>query len=123
MNIKTVSVTYERKQNLGDFSSANVGCTLWADVEEGEDLHQVMNGLWVMAKNNVKAQLLPLTKNNGSMTVENLFLGLPIELQSISRGAFTESEKLQRQALADEDLSNSENWLKSSYEDDFKAGY
>lgn len=77
--VKTVSVTYERKQNLGDFSSANVGCTIWADVEDGEDLDQAMHNLWEMAKANVKMQLLPLTKNNGgSVNVEKLFLGLPV---------------------------------------------
>jgi hypothetical protein len=76
--VKTVSVTYERKQNLGDFSSANVGCTIWADCEEGEDLDQAMHNLWEMAKANVKTQLLPLTKGNGSVSVEKLFLGLPV---------------------------------------------
>ena len=81
MNIKTVSVTYERKQNLGDFNSANVGCTIWADLsyDDDRDLDVEMNALWEMAKNNVKSQLMPLTKN-GSMKTENLFLGLPIDL-------------------------------------------
>ncbi len=79
--IKTVSVNYERKQNLGDFSSATVGCTLWADVEPGEDLNQAMHDLWECAKNNVKTQLLPLTGKNGSMKVQEAFLGLPVEIQ------------------------------------------
>ena len=81
MNIKTVSVTYERKQNLGDFSSANVGCTIWADLSFDDDklLHEEMSALWEMAKNNVKEQLVPLTKN-GSVKVENMFLGLPLDL-------------------------------------------
>ena len=76
--IKTVSVTYERKQNLGDYSSANIGCTVWADVEEGEDLDLAMRNLWEMAKANVKQQLVPLTKSGASMNVETLFLGLPV---------------------------------------------
>lgn len=81
MNIKTVSVTYERKQNLGDFNSANVGCTIWADLSYDDDklLHEEMDALWEMAKNNVKAQLAPLTRN-GSIKTEELFLGLPLEL-------------------------------------------
>ena len=79
--LKTVSVTYDRKQNLGDFSSANVGCTIWADVRDGEDLDVTMHALWSMAKENVKAQLVPLTKKNGGASVEitETFLGLPIE--------------------------------------------
>lgn len=82
--IKTVSVTYDRKQNLGDFSSANVGCTIWADVEENEDMDAAMKALWVMAKENVKAQLLPLTakQNGASVRVEELFLGLPVHKES-----------------------------------------
>jgi len=35
--VKTVSVNYERKLNLGDYNSATVGCTVWADVKEEED--------------------------------------------------------------------------------------
>jgi len=81
MNIKTVSVTYERKQNLGDYNSANVGCTIWADLSFDDDkmLDEEMRALWQMAEDNVKAQLVPLT-NNGSGKVENLFLGLPLDL-------------------------------------------
>ena len=82
--IKTVSVTYERKQNLGDFSSANIGATIWADVREDEDLDAVMRSLWEMAKANVKAQLLPLTakQNGASLRIEEMFLGLPVQKES-----------------------------------------
>lgn len=77
--VKTVSVYYGRKVNLGDFNSANVECTVWADVEAGEDLNQAMHGLWEMAKENVKAQVLPLTsKNGGSLRQVETFLGLPV---------------------------------------------
>ncbi len=31
--IKTVSVTYGRKANLGDYNSADVECSVWADVK------------------------------------------------------------------------------------------
>lgn len=37
MKVKTISVTYGRKINLGDYNSAEIGLTLWADLEEGED--------------------------------------------------------------------------------------
>lgn len=80
--VKTVSVTYERKINLGDYNSATVGCTVWADVKEEESLDQAMKDLWTMAKENVKAQVLPLDKKNGgSLKVQEFFLGLPSELQ------------------------------------------
>lgn len=77
--VKTVSVAYERKHNLGDYSSATVGCTVWADVEEGEDLDAAMRALWGMAKENVRTQLLPLTKTGASIDIKQAFLGLPVE--------------------------------------------
>lgn len=82
VTVKTVSVTYERKHNLGDYSSANIGCTLWADVSDDQDLDTAMRGLWDMAKANVKAQLLPLTSKTAAQ-VEQVFMGLPMELQAV----------------------------------------
>jgi hypothetical protein len=81
MNIKTVSVHYGRKVNLGDFNSANIECTIWADVEPTDDLHASMTAMWAMAKENVKAQIVPLKKangNGGSVNITETFLGLPI---------------------------------------------
>ena len=75
ITVKTVSVHYERKQNLGDYSSAVVGCTLWADLDGS------MRALWGMAKENVKSQLVPLVREatgSGSMQVKEYFLGLPV---------------------------------------------
>jgi hypothetical protein len=82
VTVKTVSVHYERKHNLGDYSSANIGCQLWADVSDDQDLDVAMAALWDMAKANVKAQLLPLTSKTKAQ-VEQVFMGLPLELQEI----------------------------------------
>lgn len=79
MNIKTVSVHYGRKQNLGDFNSANIECTVWADVTEEDSLHDCMSSLWSMAKENIKAQLMPLVKNNGNTSQVETFLGLEVK--------------------------------------------
>lgn len=84
VTIKTVSVTYERKANLGDYNSAAIGCTLWADLDEEAvaNLDGTMKDLWEMAKNNVKQQLVPIVreaKGNGSTQVTELFLGLPVK--------------------------------------------
>ena len=75
--VKTVSVTYDRKINLGDYNSAAVGITIWADVEEGEDLDAAMHALWNMATDNVKAKAETFKKNIAAEAV-NLFLGLPL---------------------------------------------
>ena len=78
--IKTVSVTYGRKHNLGDFCSAHVEISIWADVTEEDDLDAIMRNLWTMAKENVRVQLLPLVSNHNAK-VEEAFLGLPRELK------------------------------------------
>jgi len=80
MQITTISVTYGRKHNLGDFCSAHVEMSIWADVTEEDDLDATMRQLWEMSKANVKAQLVPLASNREAK-VEELFLGLPQELK------------------------------------------
>ena len=80
VKVKTVSVTYGRKFNLGDFNSATVGCTIWADVTDDQDLNAAMHGLWSMAKSNVKEQAVPLLAKQTAKT-ETAFLGLPLELR------------------------------------------
>lgn len=80
--VKTVSVEYKRKFNLGDYNSAEIGCTIWADVTDLQPettLNDVMQGLWEMAKTNVKSNAVP--EKGGATTTKQYFLGLPIELQ------------------------------------------
>lgn len=79
--IKTVSVTYGRKFNLGDYNSAYVELSIWADVTEEEDMDATMRQLWTMAKDNVKAQALPLV-NNDKAEIKQIFMGLPVEVQA-----------------------------------------
>lgn len=85
MRVKTVSVSYTRKINLGNYNSAEVGATLWAELEPGEDIgdgmHNAMNDLWTACKANVKAQLIPLTVTKDDQIVaelNKLFLGVPV---------------------------------------------
>jgi hypothetical protein len=61
-HLKTVSVNYERKFNLGDYNSATIGFTAWADIEEGDDLDAAIDAMWEYTKEQVKAQALPLLK-------------------------------------------------------------
>ena len=86
MNITSVQITYGRKHNLGDYSSAHVEVSIWADVTEDDDLDATMRGLWDMGKENVKAQLMPLLPNHKAK-VEEMFLGLPKELREVIDGS------------------------------------
>lgn len=94
--IKTVQVFYGRKFNLGDFNSAQLECSLWADLTEGEDIDQTMKSLWSMAKENVKAQIITIINKGANANTQELFLGLPVHdqpkpnqtISNISEGEF-----------------------------------
>lgn len=77
MQVKTVSVTYERKLNLGDFNSAHIGLSVWADVDESDDLDTVMRGLWEMATANVKAKAAEFNPKIRA-SIKSTFLGIEI---------------------------------------------
>lgn len=78
--ITNVSVTYDRKINLGDYNSVKFGLTVWADVDEDEDLDAAMKALWEMAKENVRQQAARV-KDRQVVQVEEIFLGLPVDIQ------------------------------------------
>lgn len=79
MPIKTVSVTYGRKVNLGDFNSLNAECTIWYDLADSEPEDDLMHSLWQMARQNVKEQVQRVAGNGKNTNVTQMFLGLPIE--------------------------------------------
>lgn len=60
MNVTTVSITVKRKFNLGNYESVELGITLWADIEQGENLSRCTKALWASASENIKAQAQPL---------------------------------------------------------------
>lgn len=64
MEIKTISVTYERKFNLGDYESVEVGCSLWGQIDPEEDAQGATQFLFEQAKASVKQAAMPLIKNS-----------------------------------------------------------
>ena len=70
MRVKTISITYERKFNLGDFNSLAVGTTLWADLDEAEDSVEATRELFAQAKEMVKQQALPVLRPMQAQTKE-----------------------------------------------------
>ena len=81
MYVKSVHISYKRKVDLGNWNSAEVSAMISADIEQGDDLNQSMRDLWTMARENVKAQVIPLTQKSraGAATIQEYFLGLPIQ--------------------------------------------
>lgn len=68
MTVKTISTTYERKFNLGEYESANLGVTTWADIEPEQDPGSAIEELAELCKAQVRKQALPILrgrKNGG----------------------------------------------------------
>lgn len=55
--VKTVSATYGRKHNLGDYNSAHIEVTIWMDLEEGDLEGDVIEEAKGLARNHVMTEL------------------------------------------------------------------
>ncbi|MBE9038761.1 hypothetical protein [aff. Roholtiella sp. LEGE 12411] len=64
MKIGTVSISYSRKFNLGNYESLELSCSLWAQVEDEEDADGVVQFLYHQAKAAVKSAAMPVIKAN-----------------------------------------------------------
>jgi hypothetical protein len=62
VHIKTITVTYSRTFNLGNYNSARFEVTLGAELEEGDDPAEAEAQLWAQAKEGIKAQALPVVR-------------------------------------------------------------
>lgn len=66
MKVTTVSITYARTFNLGDYNSARFEVALSAELEyDGEhsdDVQEAQAELWALAKDSIKAQAMPVLK-------------------------------------------------------------
>lgn len=76
-----VSVTYGRKFNLGDYNSAHIEISIWAELEDGDDSDTVTTDLFEQAKGHVRDQALPIIANQKAK-VEKVFAGLPESVQN-----------------------------------------
>jgi hypothetical protein len=86
MQLKSISVTYGRKLNLGDFNSVHSEITLWADLETGDDEAAATEALRQMARHQVVLELARIQPALEAK-VQNIFAGLPVSVQkSITNG-------------------------------------
>ncbi len=68
MKITTVSISYSRKFNLGSYESLDLGCSVWAQLEEEEEADGVVQYLYLQAKASVKNAAMPVLKASGYQT-------------------------------------------------------
>lgn len=88
MQLKTISVTYGRKLNLGDFNSVHAEISLWADLDEGDDEAAATEALRQMGRNQVMLELSRL-KPELEAKIQNIFAGLPVSVQKQINGGST----------------------------------
>lgn len=62
MRVREVSVTYERKINTGNYSSATIGIGLLADLDEAESPEDAVKALQVKARGLAKEEAMRLLK-------------------------------------------------------------
>lgn len=86
MQLKTISVTYGRKLNLGDYSSAHSEVSLWVELEDGDDEAVAADALRTMARNQVMLELSRCDQRLQAK-VTDVFAGLPISVaKQLSNG-------------------------------------
>jgi len=80
MKVKTISVTYGRKFNLGNYESAELSTTIWADLDD-ELEEDVAGKLWNAAKREVRRQVVPLLESRkaGNNKHTESFMGVEVE--------------------------------------------
>lgn len=61
MIVKTVTKTFSKKVDLGNYSSVEIGMTVWADIN-GEELDKAQHDLWHYVVNNVHTQIADFTR-------------------------------------------------------------
>jgi len=84
MKVKTISVGYRRKFNLGDFNSVDLEAWASADLEDSENEQQALQELSQVVTENVKNRATPWIREKAvTMNIKEMFAGLPVELQEV----------------------------------------
>lgn len=78
--VRTVSVTYGRKQNLGDYNSVHSEITVWVDLDEDDNEAKVASATREMARNHVMSELARLNQKLQAK-VQDVYLGLPVDVR------------------------------------------
>lgn len=64
--VTSVSFSYNRKFNLGNWESVEISASQWARLDEGDDPDEVVNVLAEQCKSHVKANIPPGYSRQGT---------------------------------------------------------
>jgi hypothetical protein len=82
LRITTVSATYGRKVNLGDFNSGHIEVSLWAELEPTDDEAAATLALMEMARHQAMNEIARVTQDKRlSERLQEVLMGLPVELR------------------------------------------
>ena len=101
--VTKVGLEYERKQNLGDFSSVVSRMTVWLDLEPGDVLDKVVQAGWQVVRENVKQQIIRAQGKSATAQVETVFAGLPLELKDVLHAPTVEQEESEHTTVEEVD--------------------
>lgn len=88
--VEKVTLKYQRKINLGDWNSIEFSMMPTIHFEEGDDVAEVLKTAWASCRANVEHAAQPIVQGYKvgdlhGITIEELFLGIPIEMETIER--------------------------------------
>lgn len=81
MNIKTVSVTFGGKLNLGNYQSAELSATVGAEIHPSENPDEVARVLFAQARAMVMERAGPLIKDKAAL-IDGVFTALPASVRA-----------------------------------------
>ena len=64
MRFEKVGAEYRRKFNLGNYESAEIGTMIWVSCDEGDDIGEVYDTIFAVAKETVKNNVPPSYKKH-----------------------------------------------------------
>jgi hypothetical protein len=107
MVVKTISAKYERKFNLGEYESASLEVSTWADIEPEQEPKAAINELMDLCKEQVRKQALPILRGrkNGGFEFAELqdkYLQLQVLLnEAINELGLQEPHDAERQTIVE----------------------
>jgi hypothetical protein len=103
MRFEKVGVHYNRKFNLGNYESADISADMWASCEEGDDIGEVFDTLFAVAKETVKINVPPSYKKHTPDYTESFTkYGQKVDKSELIASIANDSELVDDDRLLDE---------------------
>jgi hypothetical protein len=103
MRLEKVGAEYKRKFNLGNYEAAEIGAIIWASCDEGDDIGEVFDTLFEVAKETVKINVPPSYKKHTPDYTESFTkYGQKVDKSELIASIANDSELVDDDRLLDE---------------------